>query len=202
MFFFRRSSEEQARVLVVGLMSHLWINTGDLNDSVIYGAQILLTDLALKTYSSLKVYPRGSIIIAMYGATIGKVGVLGVEACVNQACCVLGGARKHVTKYTYYWFIAHRKAIVSLSYGGGQPNISQHTIRALKMTVPPFTEQEAIVAYIECETAKLDTLLAKYQRELELLEEYRASLISHAVTGKIDVRGLAEAAQPEFAEAL
>ena len=63
------------------------------------------------------------------------------------------------------------------------------------MPLPSEEEQTAIVAHIETETAKIDKLIQKYQRELELLEEYRASLISHAVTGKIDVRGLVETTQ-------
>ena len=169
---------------------HNWINTGDLNDSIVLDSQTKLSNLALKTFSSLKVYPPGSLLVAMYGATIGKVGILGVPACVNQACCVLGRPIKTSTEYAFYWFLAHRKAIVGLSYGGGQPNISQETIRSLKITVPPKAEQDIIVASIQTQTAKLDALLSKYNRELELLAEYRASLISHVVTGKIDVLSL------------
>ncbi len=124
---------------------------------------------------------------------------MGVPASVNQACCVLARPTKTITKYSFYWFLANRQAIVSLSYGGGQPNISQQTIKELRINVPPKSEQEAIVAHIDRETAKLDTLITKYQRELDLLAEYRASLISHAVTGKIDVRGLVEPVPLEVA---
>jgi type I restriction enzyme, S subunit len=182
--------------------NRIWINTGDLNDSVVLDSQTKLSELALETYSTLKVYPTGSILVAMYGATIGKVGILGTPACVNQACCVLGRATKTITEYTFYWFLAHREAIIGQSYGGGQPNISQHTIRSLKITVPPKAEQRAIVAHIRTQSVKLDSLIAKYQRELELLAEYRASLISHAVTGRIDVRGLVASTQPEEVAAL
>lgn len=72
------------------------------------------------------------------------------------------------------------------------PSMTQQDIGNHPIAVPPPVEQERIVAHIDWETAKLDTLISKYQRELELLAEYRASLISHAVTGKIDVRGLVE----------
>jgi type I restriction enzyme, S subunit len=181
--------------------NRIWINTGDLNDSVVLDSQTKLSDLALETYSTLKVYPAGSLLVAMYGATIGKVGILGVPACVNQACCVLVKSIKIITEYAFYWFLAHRDAIVGLSYGGGQPNISQQTIRSLKITVPPKGEQQAVVAHIHRETEKIDTLISKYEREIELLAEYRASLISHAVTGKIDVRGLVSLAQPKEVEA-
>lgn len=70
------------------------------------------------------------------------------------------------------------------------PSMTQQDIGNHALAIPALNEQRQIVDYIETETAKLDTLIAKYQCELELLTEYRASLISHAVTGKIDVRGL------------
>ncbi|MFZ4683722.1 MAG: restriction endonuclease subunit S, partial [Terrimicrobiaceae bacterium] len=71
--------------------------------------------------------------------------------------------------------------------------LSQNAITRCGVPLPPLAEQKAIVAHIDRETAKLDTLITKYRRELELLAEYRASLISHAVTGKIDVRGIVSA---------
>jgi len=78
--------------------------------------------------------------------------------------------------------------------------LAQHAVRRCMTPVPPKSEQEAIVTHIDRETVKSDTLISKYERELVLLEEYRSSLISHAVTGKIDVRGLVESdEEPERA---
>ncbi len=79
--------------------------------------------------------------------------------------------------------------------GAKMPRANWSFVGDIKVALPPRSDQDAVVTHIERETAKLDTLMAKYRRELDLLAEYRASLISHAVTGKIDVRGLVEPIQ-------
>ncbi len=101
-----------------------WINTGDLEDGILDGCQKKITHEAFEKYTVLKIYPKGTILIAMYGATIGKVGLLNFEACTNQACCALGKSNFFIDKYSFYWFLANKRNIVNLSYGGGQPNIS------------------------------------------------------------------------------
>lgn len=84
----------------------------------------------------------------------------------------------------------------------GQQRVSEEFIKDFPIAIPELDEQQAIVAHVNEETKKIDTLISKYHREIELLAEYRASLISHAVTGKIDVRGLAVRAEPQLAECL
>jgi type I restriction enzyme S subunit len=78
------------------------------------------------------------------------------------------------------------------SKGSIMDGLNSGIIKRLTILLPTIEEQQLIMEHLARETAKIDTLIAKYQRELELLAEYRASLISHAVTGKIDVRGLVE----------
>jgi len=75
-----------------------------------------------------------------------------------------------------------------MSYGGGQPNISQDIIKALRITVPPKEEQNAIVEYLDDRTVEIDKTISKAEKQIQLLQEYRTALISEAVTGKIDVR--------------
>lgn len=164
-----------------------WINTGDLNDDDLYSCKNKITEYALKRVSSLKVYPKESLIIAMYGATIGKTSISKIEACVNQACCVLSNSDYFTVKFMFYSFIGHRRYIISLSYGGGQPNISQDTIKSLKFCCPPKQEQKLIVEYIERESSKIDKVITHIEDEIKLLQEYKQSLISSAVTGKIKV---------------
>ena len=84
----------------------------------------------------------------------------------------------------------------------GQKRVSERFIANFPIPLPPLGEQRAIVEYVQFETKTLDTLVAKYCRELDLLAEYRASLISHAVTGRIDVRDLVAAPQPKEVAAL
>ena len=107
-----------------------WLQTGDLNDGVILGTSKKVSDIAIKV-CNLKFYPKDSVVIAMYGATIGKVGILGIKTATNQACCVLPANNHMVAKYSFYEFLACKPALLVSAIGGGQPNISQDTITQL-----------------------------------------------------------------------
>jgi len=163
-----------------------WIITGDLNDGILESCEKKITYEAFEKYTALKIYPKGTILIAMYGATIGKVSLLNFEACTNQACCALGGSSFFIDKFTFYWFLANKRNIVNLSYGGGQPNISQEIIKSLKLTCPPVEEQRSIARYLDDRTRKMDSLIEKKQKLIELLKEERAAVINQAVTKGLD----------------
>src|SRR5205807_1484164 len=109
-------------------------------------------------------------------------------ATTNQACCALSGSNYLSVKFTFYWFLAYRQQLILLASGGGQPNISQDIIRSLKISAPPLPEQRAIAVFLNRETAKINTLIAKKVRLIELLQEKRGALISHAVMKGIDPR--------------
>ena len=168
-----------------------WVITGDLNDDILNDTSKKITKEAFRDYSTLKMYQKNSLIIAMYGATIGKISLLNFEACVNQACCVLANSKILKSRFVFYWFLGNKNSIISLSYGGGQPNISQDVIKTLKIQVPPKEKQSEIVRYLEQETSKIDLTIQKIQEHIKLLEEYKKSLIHHVVTGKMDVREVA-----------
>ena len=165
-----------------------WLNTGDLNDSFVEKASKTITKKALEDYSVLKLYPENSIVIALYGATIGKLAIIGSEMATNQACCVLNSNQKLNSKYLFFLLLASRTYLLSLSYGGGQPNISQEIIKQLRVTLPDINEQEEIVKRIEEKLNRIDKAFEKTNNSTQKLKEYRQSLISEAVTGKIDVR--------------
>jgi len=165
-----------------------WINTGDLNNGILHSCKKRITVKALEDISALKIYPTGSLIVAMYGATIGKVSISNIEATTNQACCVLPKSNIINSKFAFYWFIANKKNIINLSVGGGQPNISQDIVKNLKISIPFKEEQTKIVNFIESKTQEIDQEIDYTKEEIALLKEYRQSLISEAVTGKIDVR--------------
>ena len=118
----------------------------------------------------------------MYGATIGRLGILGVGATTNQACCVMTSSDVISNIYLYYWLQAFREDIVRLSSGGGQPNINQEKVAALKVSAPSKIEQKQIANFLDHETAKIDTLIDKQQQLIKLLKEKRQAVISHAVT--------------------
>lgn len=130
-----------------------WLQTGDLTDGVITKTSKKITPKALADFSTLKMYPQKSLVIAMYGATIGKVGYLNIETTTNQACCVLAVPKGIVNKFAFYFFLGVKPNIISLSYGGGQPNISQDLIKSLRIPIPPIEEQTAIASFLDRKTA-------------------------------------------------
>ncbi|MFL0604730.1 restriction endonuclease subunit S [Cylindrospermopsis raciborskii] len=159
-----------------------WVNTSELREKVITDTSAKLTNKALLDHSVLNLYPPGTLLIAMYGATIGRLGILGITACTNQACCALANPISINAKFAFYWLWMRRNELILLSSGGGQPNINQEKIRSIRIPAPPLTEQQAIARFLDRETAKIDTLIAKKERLIELLKEKRTALISHAVT--------------------
>ena len=169
-----------------------WIVTGDLRDSEITKPSRFITSEAIDAFSALKLFPVNTLLIAMYGATIGKVGILKFPAYTNQACCALADPSLFYERYAFYWFLGFRDLILSYGYGGGQPNISQDLIRSLRLHCPPEDEQTAIANFLDRKTAEIDAKIAKTQRIIELQKEYRTALISEVVTGKIKVSHLAE----------
>ena len=164
-----------------------WVNTGDLNDSILSTVNTLITKKALKDYSTLKQYPKGTLLIAMYGATIGKASIMHIEACTNQACCALVPYKYFDTEFLFYWFKGNRNKIIALSYGGGQPNISQDVIRALRIPCPKIDEQKQLVKQILFEENRLNLIISKAKQEINSIKEYREALITDLVTGKRSV---------------
>ncbi|GAB2594268.1 hypothetical protein Aab01nite_82770 [Paractinoplanes abujensis] len=164
-----------------------WVNTGDLRDGPVVDVKRSVTQLALRDFSALKTYAPGSLVVAMYGATIGRLGILGMRACVNQACCVLAESPVIDSKYAFYWFLSQRQEIIGLASGGGQPNISQDVIRSLRIPAPRIREQRHIVAAIDTERENQSSMCAALTRRLSLLAERRQALITATVTGQIDV---------------
>lgn len=165
-----------------------WLVTGDLNDGYVIQTSSNVTEKALKDHSSLKLYPTGSLLMAMYGATIGKLGILKIEATVNQATCVMNFNENNSVEFWFNVLFGNRNYIVSLGYGGGQPNISQDLIKSLRFPCPPTKkEQLEIVEAIKSRIGKHDSVIQMEHKRLVLSKEYRQSLISSVVTGKVRV---------------
>lgn len=163
-----------------------WLNTGDLTDGFITKTANFVNNRAIQECSALKLFKSNSIVIAMYGATIGKLGITQFELCTNQACCVLGNPYSCDNIYLFYSFFAIRPYLLILAYGGGQPNISQGLIKELKLCVPDLPIQHAIADYLDRKTANIDALIADKKKLVELLQEKRTAVISEAVTKGLD----------------
>ncbi|MDH2882198.1 restriction endonuclease subunit S [Bacillus cytotoxicus] len=95
-----------------------WLNTGDLNDGFINDTKRKITKTALDEVSSLKIYPENSLVIAMYGATIGKLGITQIPVTTNQACCVMSEAKHENIRFIFYWLLGIRKKLFLLVMEG------------------------------------------------------------------------------------
>ncbi|HCH7476034.1 restriction endonuclease subunit S [Acinetobacter baumannii] len=159
-----------------------WVTTGELRENVILDTKKKVSQRTIELFPTLRKYSSGSVAIAMYGATIGRLGIFGVEATTNQACCVMTTSKILNNKYVFYWLQAFKNEIIQLSSGGGQPNINQEKVASLKISAPIIKDQITVVGFLDHETAKIDTLIAKQEKLIELLKEKRQAVISHAVT--------------------
>ena len=124
-----------------------WLKTGDLNDGTIIYIPEYITQRALEE-TSVRLNPKGSVLIAMYGATIGKIGILSFPATTNQACCACYEYSIN-QMFLFYFLLANRENFIAMGGGGAQPNISKEKIISTNMPLPPLKEQERIVAEIE-----------------------------------------------------
>lgn len=164
-----------------------WVTTSELRESIVYETEKCVTQVAVSNNSALKIHPAGSLTIAMYGATVGRLGVLGVDATLNQACFAIHPNEDISISFLRNWFEGFRAELISLATGAGQPNVSGDKIRNLILPCPSeVLEQNAIVAHLDRETTRIDALVSKKTRFIELLREKRQALITHAVTKGLD----------------
>lgn len=133
-----------------------WLKTGDLNDGIVQSIPECITERALEE-TSVKLNPAGSILIAMYGATIGRIGILSKPATTNQACCACVDYLPE-KKFLFYFLLANRENFIAMGGGGAQPNISKEKIIHTHIPLPPQQEQHRIVAKIEELFAQLDNI--------------------------------------------
>ena len=165
-----------------------WLKTGDLNDGYIENTSEYITNLAFQE-SSLKLNPVGSVLIAMYGATIGKLGILKIQATTNQACCACEVFNGILNKYIFYFLMFYKKIFISISEGGAQPNISKEKIVTTLLPLPPLSEQKRIVDKLE----EILPLVEKYKEDKEKLDELnlnfpsklKKSILDYAIKGKL-----------------
>ena len=166
----------------------LWLKTGDLNDGLVTETDEKITEQAVKN-SSVKINQPGNVLIAMYGATIGKLGIVGKTMTTNQACCGCTLFPGIYNWFLFYYLLSARKRLVNMGFGGAQPNISKTKIENFVMPLPSLEEQKRIVDKIE----KLMPLVDKYAESYNQLakidanfnDRMKQSLLQYAMEGKL-----------------
>lgn len=165
-----------------------WFKTGELGDKYIYDSEEKISQEAVDN-SSAKIFPKGSVAIAMYGATVGKTSILGIDAATNQACAVAQVNSSYISnEFLYYFLLSIRGELVKVGKGGAQPNISQGILKGWNILVPPTNEQYRIVAKVEEIFSELDKGVEYLKTAQEQLKVYRQSVLKYAFEGKLTKR--------------
>ena len=159
-----------------------WITTSELRETTVTSTEKTVTVEALRVFPALNVFPQGSIAVAMYGATIGRLGILGVPAAVNQACCVFSEPKEINAQFWFYWLLSRRHYLISLGHGGGQPNLSQKMLKSIQVPLPPLPEQHAIARYLDHVDRRIQRYIDTKEKLIALLQEARQATIQRAVT--------------------
>ena len=162
-----------------------WLKTGELGPKIITRAEEHITDEAI-IKSSAKIFPKGSVGIAMYGATIGKLSIWGIDASTNQACAVAQSYDFALSnEFLYYFLLSEKRNLINSGKGGAQPNISQGILKEWPVWLPPVNEQHRIVAKIEELFSELDKGIESLKIAREQLKIYRQAVLKHAFEGKL-----------------
>ena len=134
-----------------------WIKTGDLNNGYIIDIPEYITEKALNE-TAVKLIPSGTVLIAMYGATIGKVGITTCEATTNQACCACCHPYGVLPEYLFYYLQSQKESFINMAEGGAQPNISKEKIVGTLIPVPPYEKQTQIINIIKFFNKHIDSI--------------------------------------------
>ena len=161
-----------------------WLKTGDLNDGLITNIPESITEEAVAN-SSAKINPTGSVLIAMYGATIGKLGILTFPATTNQACCACVEYFAITQYYLFYFLLSHRDVFIAKGGGGAQPNISKEIIVNTAIPLPPFAEQERIVTEIERWFALIEQIEQSQSDLQTIIKHTKSKILDLAIHGKL-----------------
>ena len=158
-----------------------WIQSGDITGSFMPTCKNVISANLLSQHSALKVYPAPFIIIAMYGASVGNASISLIDGCVNQACCVLSSPSCNL-HYAFYVIKSAQSYLIRKAVGGGQPNISQETIKQLWLPIPPLSTQDIIVRNLDATCSKIDDLLTSVHSSIEDYKKLKQAVITQAVT--------------------
>ena len=157
-----------------------WFTTTELKDNYLYDSVEHITREALNN-SSAKMFSANTILMAMYGATIGKLVVLKEPSTTNQACCAIK-CNDIVEIFLFYILLYNRKSIIEKGCGAGQPNISQAIVNELSFLVPPCEKEQQAIANI---LSKMDNEITALEAKRAKYEAIKQGMMQQLLTGKI-----------------
>jgi type I restriction enzyme S subunit len=162
-----------------------WLKSGELNNGHVTEVQEFITEEGLKK-SSAKLFPKGTLLIAMYGATVGKLAILDIETTTNQAICgVLNDKKLFETKYMFYFFQKSKEKMLLDSTGGAQPNISQTYLKQLEVIYPPLKIQQKVVKHLDEISEKTEKVKSVQKQKMNSLKALKASILDRAFRGEL-----------------
>lgn len=147
-----------------------WLRSGEVNNRNITNCEIRITETGLNN-SSAKLFPPKTVLIAMYGATAGKVGILNFECSTNQAVCGILPNEKFVPEFLYYFFLKFKEELIAQAVGGAQPNISQQKIKNTLIPNITLEEQKQIIAILDKAFTAIDQAKANIEKNIENAKE-------------------------------
>ncbi|MDZ8173084.1 restriction endonuclease subunit S [Microbacterium xanthum] len=157
-----------------------WVKTGELLDALIVDTEEKITDLGLAE-SSAKLLPAGTVLMAMYGATVGALGMLGREATCNQAsCAMIADPRRADARWLFYALLNDRSRIITRATGAAQQNLSAASVKQFTYLTPPLAEQQAIAEVL----GALDDKIAANTALAATADRYLAALLDEMAAGR------------------
>jgi type I restriction enzyme S subunit len=163
-----------------------FIQTGEVTNSNKYIEQYWQT-LNEQGYAVCQEFPAGTLVMTI-AANIGDVAILNFNACFPDSIIGFFPREEITVDFLYYTLVSLKNVLIGAATQNTQQNLNIERVGQIEISYPPKDEQTAIVQYIETQCSRLDTIIAKFKKQIELLKEYRTTLISEVVTGKIDVR--------------
>ncbi|MEQ8186834.1 MAG: restriction endonuclease subunit S [Candidatus Eremiobacterota bacterium] len=157
-----------------------WVKSGEVNQNYIFKTEEYISKLGLEE-SSAKMISKGSILMALYGATAGQVSMLMIEAAANQAVLSINSINKKVINiYIYHYLKANRNKILSIVQGSGQPNLSKEIINNVYIPLPLPLEQQKIARILSC----WDKAIEKTEKLINARTKLKKGLMQKLLTGK------------------
>ena len=160
-----------------------WIKTGELQDCILINTEECITEDAVNN-SSAKLFPKGTLLMSMYGVNVGKLGISEIEATCNQACCVFTPKQIDYKYYLFHYLKSIREYLLSISFGAAQQNLSQELIKSIRVLFP---DEKTNISFVK-EVEPLFKEISIIQQQNQLLTRQRDLLLPRLMSGKLEVK--------------